>query len=64
VGITGLLVSSLNNRGVVAVAGPDQEITQEDVDRVLQADVSLPYLLTVRSFMLYHASILLMEMLI
>ena len=37
VGITGLLVSSLNNRGVVAVAGPDQEITQEDVDRVLQA---------------------------
>ena len=37
VGITGLLVSSLNNRGVVAVAGPEQEITQEDVDRVLQA---------------------------
>ncbi|MFY9140411.1 MAG: cell division protein FtsA [Thermacetogeniaceae bacterium] len=37
VGITGLLVSSLNNRGVVAVAGPEQEITQEDVNRVLQA---------------------------
>lgn len=37
VGITGLTVSSLNNRGVVAVSSSDQEIMQEDVDRVLQA---------------------------
>lgn len=36
-GITGTSVSSLNNCGVVAVANPDKEITQEDVERVLQA---------------------------
>ncbi len=45
VGITGTTISSLNNRGVVAVANPDQEITQEDVDRVLQAArvIALPH---------------------
>ncbi len=45
VGITGTTISSVNNRGVVAVANPDQEITQEDVDRVLQAArvIALPH---------------------
>lgn len=45
VGITGTMVSSLNNRGVVAVAEPDQEITQDDVERVLQAArvIALPH---------------------
>jgi cell division protein FtsA len=45
VGITGTSVSSLNNRGVVAVADPEQEITREDVDRVLQAArvIALPH---------------------
>lgn len=45
VGITGVTISSLNNRGVVAVASPDQEIEQEDVDRVLQAArvIALPH---------------------
>ncbi len=37
VGITGTTISSLNNRGVVAVANPEKEITREDVERVLQA---------------------------
>ncbi len=37
VGITGTTISSLNNRGVVAVSNPEQEIAQEDVERVLQA---------------------------
>lgn len=45
VSITGINLSSLNNRGVVAVANPDQEITREDVDRVLQAArvIALPH---------------------
>lgn len=45
VGITSTVISSLNNRGVVAVANPDREITQEDVDRVLQAArvIALPH---------------------
>ena len=45
VGITGLTISSLNNRGVVAVSSSDQEIMQEDVERVLQAArvIALPH---------------------
>ncbi len=45
VGITGAAISSLNNRGVVAVSSPHQEITQEDVERVLQAArvIALPH---------------------
>lgn len=45
VGITGTSIASLNNRGVVAVADPDQEITRDDVDRVLQAArvIALPH---------------------
>jgi len=37
VGIAGGHITSLNNRGVVAVAGEDKEITYEDVQRVIQA---------------------------
>ena len=36
-GIIGSQVSLINNRGVVAVSGADKEITEEDVERVLQA---------------------------
>jgi len=36
-GIVGSQVGLINNRGVVAVAGADKEITEEDVERVLQA---------------------------
>lgn len=36
-GIIGSQVSLINNRGVVAVTGADKEITEEDVERVLQA---------------------------
>ena len=36
-GIVGSQVGLINNRGVVAVAGADKEITDEDVERVLQA---------------------------
>jgi cell division protein FtsA len=36
-GIVGSQVGLVNNRGVVAVSGEDKEITEEDVDRVLQA---------------------------
>ncbi len=45
VGITGVSISSLNNSGVVAVSSPDQEIIQDDVERVLQAArvVALPH---------------------
>lgn len=45
VGITGMTLVSLNNRGVVAVANPDQEITPDDVERVLQAArvIALPH---------------------
>lgn len=37
VGITGSHIALLNNRGVVAVARDDKEITYQDVERVLQA---------------------------
>src|SRR5258708_3131035 len=42
--ISGTHISSQNSKGVVAVASPSQEITQEDVARVLEAAraVSLP----------------------
>ena len=45
VGITGTSIASINNRGVVAVADPEQEIAREDVERVLQAArvISLPH---------------------
>ena len=36
-GISGANISSLNNRGVVAVTGNDREINSEDVQRVLQS---------------------------
>lgn len=44
VGISGPHITSLNNRGVVAVSGRDKEITFEDSERVLQAAqvVALP----------------------
>lgn len=44
VSISGSHISSQNSKGVVAVAAPNQEITQEDVDRVLEAAraVSVP----------------------
>lgn len=44
VSITGAHVSSLNSKGVVAVASPNQEITSEDVQRVIEAAraISLP----------------------
>lgn len=37
VSVTGAHVSSVNNRGVVAVGREDKEIMQEDVDRVMEA---------------------------
>jgi cell division protein FtsA len=45
VGITGISIASINNRGVVAVADPEQEISREDVERVLQAArvIALPH---------------------
>jgi cell division protein FtsA len=36
-GIVGSQVGLVNNRGVVAVSGEDKEITEDDVERVLQA---------------------------
>ncbi|MBE3581048.1 MAG: cell division protein FtsA [Thermoanaerobacteraceae bacterium] len=42
VGITGSHIQSLNNRGVVAVAGENREIEPEDVKRVLQAARVIP----------------------
>lgn len=36
IGITGEHVTSLNSKGVVAISGANQEITAEDVDRVLE----------------------------
>lgn len=44
IAIGGPHISCLNSRGVVAVAEPEKEITQEDVDRVVEAAraVSLP----------------------
>ncbi len=45
VGITGISIASINNRGVVAVADPEQGIAREDVERVLQAArvIALPH---------------------
>jgi cell division protein FtsA len=37
VGISGDHIQGINSRGVVAVSGPDREIQQNDVDRVLEA---------------------------
>ncbi len=44
VSVSGSHIQSLNSKGVVAVANPDQEITHVDVDRVIEAAkaVSLP----------------------
>jgi cell division protein FtsA len=44
VSISGAHIGSLNSKGVVAVAAPNQEISREDVDRVIEAAraVSLP----------------------
>jgi cell division protein FtsA len=42
VGISGEHISSLNSHGVVAVSSPNQEITHEDVERVLQAAGIVP----------------------
>ncbi len=44
VGLAGLNVELINNRGVVAVASDDREIMEEDVTRVLQATrvIALP----------------------
>lgn len=36
VGVTGEHFSSLNSRGVVAITHPDREVTESDVDRVLE----------------------------
>lgn len=36
VGVTGEHIASLNSRGVIAITHPDREVTQEDVDRVLE----------------------------
>lgn len=37
VSVSGAHIGSLNSKGVVAVAAPDQEIIQDDVDRVIEA---------------------------
>lgn len=37
VGVTGEHISSLNSRGVIAITHADREVTQEDVDRVLES---------------------------
>ena len=36
VGVTGEHIASLNSRGVIAITHPDREVTQEDVERVLE----------------------------
>lgn len=36
-GVTGEHVSSLNSRGVIAITGPDREVAQHDVERVIDA---------------------------
>ncbi len=41
VGIAGPHIRGVNGRGVVAVSGPDREITAEDVDRVITAAQAL-----------------------
>ncbi|ADL12292.1 cell division protein FtsA [Acetohalobium arabaticum] len=44
VGIAGSHISSMNSQGVVAITGEDKEITQEDIDRVIEASqiVAIP----------------------
>lgn len=44
ISISGAHIDSINSKGVVAVANPDQEISKEDVERVIEAAraVSLP----------------------
>lgn len=44
ISVSGATISSQNSRGVVAVASPNQEIIQEDVERVIEAAraISLP----------------------
>lgn len=44
-GITGAQVGLVQNKGVVAVSGDDKEITEDDVERVLQAArvIALPH---------------------
>lgn len=44
ISVGGAHISCLNSRGVVAVSEPEKEITQEDIDRVIEAAraVSLP----------------------
>ncbi|MEX0895971.1 MAG: cell division protein FtsA [Patescibacteria group bacterium] len=37
ISVSGSHIGSLNSKGVVAVASPNQEITNEDVDRVIEA---------------------------
>jgi len=37
VGVTGEHISSLNSKGVIAITHPDREITDDDVERVLDA---------------------------
>src|SRR6266849_4905953 len=43
-GLAGQHMRAVNSRGVVAVASPDREITQRDVDRVIEAarSVAIP----------------------
>ncbi|SJZ35685.1 cell division protein FtsA [Selenihalanaerobacter shriftii] len=44
VGIAGSHISSINSHGVVAITGEDKEISQEDIDRVIEASqiVAIP----------------------
>jgi len=42
IGLTGPHIGSINNRGVVAIAGEDGEVRPEDVERVLQAARVIP----------------------
>jgi len=44
VSVSGSQISSMNSKGVVAVAAPDQEISENDVERVIEAAraISLP----------------------
>ncbi|MCF8000946.1 MAG: cell division protein FtsA [Halanaerobiales bacterium] len=44
IGIAGSHISSINNHGVVAVSGDEKEITENDIDRVMEAAqiISLP----------------------
>lgn len=37
VGVTGEHISSINSRGVIAITTPDREVTEADIDRVVEA---------------------------